>query len=134
VRDRRAGLRTCWPGRRCSPWPATPAAGNPNGSGCACSPAPAASPAAADGSGCGSPHDGLDRGDHRRVRPAAGPPIRLISREPPLRQERSNAGAVEPAHPARQPAARHGLHPKSAPASTSRTAQASTSGHAKDRG
>ena len=49
---------SCSPGRRCSPCPAPPAAGNPSGCGCGCSPSPAGSPAAAAAYASASPSDG----------------------------------------------------------------------------
>ena len=68
----------------------------------------------------------LGRRDHRRRHPPAGPAIRLTSRNHPCDTEGATPGPVEPRPPgatAGQPATAR--HPK---ITTSRTAQASTSG------
>ena len=93
-----------WPGRRCSPSPAPPAAGNPSGSASASSPSPAAWPAAAAACACGSLNDGpgLRRSPPRP--PACGPSRPANQPEPSRRPGRRNhQDPSTPAHPARQP-------------------------------
>jgi hypothetical protein len=96
-----------WPGPRCSPCPAPPAGGSPNGSGCACSPWSAAWPPAVGACGCASPGAGpgppaspLQSPGCRAFRPADQP-------ERPRRPGRRTPGPAEPRPPSATAGGRH---------------------------
>ncbi len=101
---------TCSPGCRCSPSPAKPAAGNPDGCGCGSSPVPGASSAAAAACGSASPSAGPGPRRSPPQSPASRPSHPADQPKPSLRPERTPAGPWNPAHPARQPG-RHADRP-----------------------